>query len=113
MLVGEEAESVLPAVPGKQTTLAAGSLTIEVYLRGPPTPNTVFFRRLSQKRSPSPGLPVTVVPGNSDLVDTLAVEPHPFFTPASTLLAILPAVRDCLRTRAALQIRLVRSSTAL
>jgi putative transposase len=31
----------------------------------------------------------------------------PFFTPASTLMAILAAVRDCLRTRAALQIEVL------
>ena len=30
-----------------------------------------------------------------------------FFTPASTLMAILAAVRDCLRTRAALQIEVL------
>src|SRR5215831_17325685 len=31
----------------------------------------------------------------------------PFFTPASTLMAVLAAARDCLRTRAALQIELL------
>jgi hypothetical protein len=45
-----------------------------------------------------------VVPGNSDLVDTLAVEPHPFLHPTFYVNGILAAVRDCLRTRAALQI---------
>jgi hypothetical protein len=62
MLVGEEAESVLAAVPDKQSTLAVGSLIFEVYLRGPPTPNTVFeFRRLSPEAVASPGLPVTLL----------------------------------------------------
>jgi len=43
-------------------------------------------------------------PGNSDLVMHWQLSLIRFFTPASTLVAILAAVRDCLRTRAALQI---------
>jgi len=46
----------------------------------------------------------TVPPGNSDLVMHWQLSLICFFTPASTLVAILAAVRDCLRTRAALQI---------
>jgi hypothetical protein len=42
--------------------------------------------------------------GNSDL---LGVEPLPFLHPASTLMAIMAAARDCLRTRAALQMEVL------
>jgi hypothetical protein len=65
MLVGKEAESVLPPVPGKQSTVAAGSLTIKVYLRGPPAPNTVFeFRRLSPEPVAISGLASDAFGGN-------------------------------------------------
>ena len=48
-----------------------------------------------------------MVRGNSDLIDTLEVEPPLFLHSASTLVDVPTAARDCLRTRAALQLEVL------